>query len=414
MSLRTFIEKKEVSALLSSYVKVAPTPGFVPPSLLAPAQSMEYRLVGAAFDYLMRTLVERMNPGCQRTAWIASAALLFFREDLEEIDSKLFTLAKECHDRALLAHKQYLSDGILTEGLLLGAIHLARIDRVFRDGPEHLRKEWFALAYPREMADLRRLYEIVPREKFQSQHQCFLNPTFDLASKLVKGADADVIIDDCLIDIKTTKYLRFKLADLHQIVGYYILYLLSGKSTRRPLGEIKRIGIYFSRHAFLHTLDIEKIVENSAMPQLVKGFIELAVPDPNERKTYLAGFEYPACQEWLRDLGGVIKSDRREAGKASLHLRIKKYAVEAVNELKEAGEWKRDEERINYRCDCDPHSERKGSPLTVEITFILRGETFETFSINFDLRRGREKSIARENIEEIKRKVRSYFEEHKI
>jgi len=163
MSLRTFIERPEVRSHLSSFIKVTPTPGFVPPPLLAPARSAEYRLVGASFDYLMRTLVERMNPACLRKPWIASAALIFFRQDLEEIDGKLFALARECHDRALAAHKQYLSDGVLTDELLLGAIHLARIDRVYRDGPEYLRKEWFTASYPREMADLRRLYEIVPQ-----------------------------------------------------------------------------------------------------------------------------------------------------------------------------------------------------------------------------------------------------------
>lgn len=104
MSLRTFIERPEVRSHLSSFIKVTPTPGFVPPPLLAPAQSTEYRLVGASFDYLMRTLIERMNPACRRKPWIATAALFFFRQDLEEIDGTLFTLAKECHDRAFAAH----------------------------------------------------------------------------------------------------------------------------------------------------------------------------------------------------------------------------------------------------------------------------------------------------------------------
>lgn len=87
---------------------------------------------------------------------------------------------------------------------------------------------------------------------------------------MVQGAAADLIIDDCLVDIKTTKYLRLKATDLRQIVGYYILYLLSGRSADRPLGEIKRVGIYFSRHAFLHTFEIERIIEPALLPQVVK------------------------------------------------------------------------------------------------------------------------------------------------
>lgn len=133
--------------------------------------------MGTAFDYLMRSLVERLNPACRRTPWVATAALVLYRQDLEERDRGLYALAKECHDGALAAHKAYLADGALTDELLLGVIHLARTDRVIRDGPEHLRKEWFAMQYPREMEDLRRLHEVVPREKFQSRGQRFLNPS---------------------------------------------------------------------------------------------------------------------------------------------------------------------------------------------------------------------------------------------
>src|SRR4051812_1955311 len=106
MSLRSFIERPEVRSHLSSFIRVTPTPGFVPPPLLAPAQSAEYRLVGAALDYLMRSLVERMSPSCRRKPWSAAAALLFVRQELGGIGAALFARAKGCHDRALAAHKR--------------------------------------------------------------------------------------------------------------------------------------------------------------------------------------------------------------------------------------------------------------------------------------------------------------------
>ena len=43
---------------------------------------------------------------------------------------------------------------------------------------------------------------------FKSE-KCYLNPTFGDASNLVGGADADIILDDMLIDIKTTKAISF-------------------------------------------------------------------------------------------------------------------------------------------------------------------------------------------------------------
>lgn len=78
------------------------------------------------------------------------------------------------------------------------------------------------------------------------------------------------------------------------------------------------MGIYFSRHAFLHTLEIEKIIEPASVPRLVKGFIELAAPDPKERVPYLRGFEYPACRKWARGLESIPGAERQEASKGRL------------------------------------------------------------------------------------------------
>jgi hypothetical protein len=409
MSLKSFVERPEVRALLSSYITVVPTPGFIPPPLLVPPRSAEYMLMGAAFDYLLRSLAERLNPSCHRGPWIATGALAFFREELTGGDPSLFAAAKECHDRALAAHKKYLSDGVLSDELLLGVIHLARIDRIYRDGPEYFRKEWLSLPYTTESAELRHLYEVVPLEKFESKDQCFLNPVFDLASHLVRGADADLIVDDCLIDVKTTRYLKFKTRDLHQIVGYYLLYLLTGVSAKRPIGKINRVGVYFSRHAFLHTLELEKIIEPGQIQAVLKRFVELAAPDVQERAKYYGGFTHPACRNWLDDLTAELIEQKALNRKDRLLTRIKSYAAAAVAELKEEGSWERFEERINYRCDCDVSEGDKGKVVPSTVTFVLHGESLEIFTVKFDVKRGRGRDSARENVDKIKREVLTYF-----
>ena len=84
-----------------------------------------------------------------------------------------------------------------------------------------------------------------------------LNPVFGYGSRLVGGADADMIIDGTLIDIKTTKDPTFKEDYYYQLVGYYILSLLGRIDTSywksRNNAAVHRIGIYFSRHGVLHT-----------------------------------------------------------------------------------------------------------------------------------------------------------------
>ena len=66
-----------------------------------------------------------------------------------------------------------------------------------------------------------------------------LNPTFD-GSVDVDGADADFILANCLIDIKSTISPKISKLFLYQILGYAIL----DYSDQYHLGEV---GFYFTR-----------------------------------------------------------------------------------------------------------------------------------------------------------------------
>ena len=82
---------------------------------------------------------------------------------------------------------------------------------------------------------------------FKTESLCILNPIFGRASGLVGGADCDLVIDDTLIDIKTTKYLALKREYFNQLIGYYVLSKID-QIQGAPRGyAIRRLGIYFSR-----------------------------------------------------------------------------------------------------------------------------------------------------------------------
>jgi hypothetical protein len=70
-------------------------------------------------------------------------------------------------------------------------------------------------------------------------HPAILNPTFD-GSDDVGGADADLILDDCLVEIKTTLNPRWNRDWLYQLLGYTLL----DYSDRY---QIRSIGIYLAR-----------------------------------------------------------------------------------------------------------------------------------------------------------------------
>ena len=109
---------------------------------------------------------------------------------------------------------------------------------------------------------MRNLILTVPEDVFNAKEVCILNPTFNEASRLVGGADADIIIDDILIDIKTVKYLKLSRPDFNQLIGYYILY---------------KIGIYFSRYGYLHIINLVDVINNNTFPEFIERFKEEAM-----------------------------------------------------------------------------------------------------------------------------------------
>ena len=71
-----------------------------------------------------------------------------------------------------------------------------------------------------------------------------LNPTFARVSHALGGADADLIVGDRLLDIKTSISLSTKAADLYQLLGYALA------DTNDNYG-VRRVGFYYSRRPAL-------------------------------------------------------------------------------------------------------------------------------------------------------------------
>jgi len=120
-----------------------------------------------------------------------------------------------------------------------------------------------------EVDDLLELYKAIPRDLFVGD-RVFLNPELSLLNRDIKPAprnlvgggvkaDADVIIDDLLLEVKTSKtkitpYLP--LQDFCQLMGYFALTSLRGKH------QIKRLGIYYARFGHLFEFPIPRALPN--------------------------------------------------------------------------------------------------------------------------------------------------------
>ena len=261
MSLTSFLKIPKVKAeFLNTFEFKAPV---LSAELKAPPQTQNYSLVGTAFDYLLRFHLERLNPNSITSVWVAESAV-----ELTKIKPQIYEKLRAILDTTKKVHGSFLKNGILTNSIVASSIMLAKLDLIYRAG----RLDPNLLDFnDGDIIDLKNLISIVDYSIFKSSKVSALNPTFGDASHLVCGADADFIIDDTLIDIKTTKNLKFDRDYYDQLVGYFILSKLGGIDGLNG-HKIKKVGIYFSRHGLLHVMPVSNIENNPRFPSFVEWF----------------------------------------------------------------------------------------------------------------------------------------------
>ena len=220
-----------------------------------------YSLIGTAFDYLLRFYLERINKNSKTSKWVSYLSLDLIEDGrLKDNISKLIKNAEK-------NYQKYLDDGMLNDELLKSCIHLAQIDIIFRAG---IVDENIGLCDSSNIQDLRNLYALLKKDDFKAD-VCILNPTFGEASLLVGGADADIIINNSIIDIKTTKKIELTKDYLNQIVGYYVLYRIGGINNEKNI-KIDNVGIYFSRYGFLYKMPIKEVLNLGDIGSLIEWF----------------------------------------------------------------------------------------------------------------------------------------------
>jgi len=233
--------------------------------LLAEPQTKHYGLVGTAFDYIFRFYLERINNvSNDNKVWIAEQAieLLAHNESVYEIGVEIINSVKELR-------KTFLKTGDLSEELIRQTLRMSYIDPIFRAGTgiEYIGMD----ADKADIDDIKKQFGLIEEKQFKAKNICILNPTFGEASRLVGGADADFLIDDKLIDIKTTKKLELKLNDFCQIIGYLLLHKISGINKQKEI-VINQLGIYFSRYGYLFLFNVKDLIDDNSLHNFTEWF----------------------------------------------------------------------------------------------------------------------------------------------
>lgn len=271
MSLTSFIAEKDVKAKLHevfpfSRIRLEPMPVIEP---LTP----HYSLVGTAFDYLLRFSLQRLYAHVIVKPWIAElAAIGQYYAIAETYGEAVAGQSVKIVEEAKHFHRGYLQSGILTNELLRSILLLAQIDPFFRARKLY---EPFGVVDSQDVEDLRHLFAAIPFEHFLSRSVCLLDPTFG-SSDLVGGADVDLVLDQTMIDIKTTKFLQVKREYIDQLLGYYMLYRLGGVTGMPERHVISELGIYFSRYGYMCTCPLEQFGSEATFMDFLPWFAQRA------------------------------------------------------------------------------------------------------------------------------------------
>ena len=138
--------------------------------------------------------------------------------------------------------------------------------------------EWLSIPNSQEITDLSELSWL-----FYGKHHRLLsfphvlNPTFE-GSNDVDGADADIIVNKLLVELKTTTRPTEKTAEaLYQLLGYALLDYADEY-------QINAVGLYMVRQGLLLQWNLESILENISLnfAELRSQFQEVAANSPRE------------------------------------------------------------------------------------------------------------------------------------
>jgi hypothetical protein len=152
------------------------------------------------------------------------------------------------------------------------AIRLGKLDDMSRAGRFD---PMFELVAQKDVEDLLAMLAITPFESLLHDKVLLLNPTFGEASRLVGGADTDLIAGDMLVDFKTTKADSMDGKNLDQLLGYFLL-ARRERQAQKTFPEIKRLALYFCRHAHLWSLNADTWTAHPDFPEVEQWFFKQA------------------------------------------------------------------------------------------------------------------------------------------
>lgn len=253
MSVFSLIRRSKVRAAIDEYMTKPPTPDGVKMKV-PPSDGGSAYLVGMAFDYATRLgLEERGAPPTELKQLAGGRIGSWYGERYPRIGHR-FEQVQRLLDRDVTTQS-----GRLSRYVARACYYLSELEVVGRASrTEQLNREPTA----EELTELQELFDIIPWGEFEADDHQLLNPTFGLGSRIVNGADADLLVDNRIIDIKTVKRLQVRSRAMRQLVVYAILanHYCAETPTAEWNGEVESLGIYFARAGCLAEFPLRDVI----------------------------------------------------------------------------------------------------------------------------------------------------------
>jgi len=273
MSLSSLLQSKEVRGKFNEMINYPKLKRTL--EIKAPPITRHYSLVGTAFDYLLRFKLKLINKNASDKTWVAYAGYGRIKEDsLHQQHINAMNIIEEAEK----VYGQY-TDGLqVIPELIRSSLYLAKLDIYFRSG---VLDEDLKSVEKGDIEDLNNLYKIINPAEWIAKERCLLNPTFGSASAYIGGADADILIDNKLIEVKTVQGFDSYKQFINQLVGYYILNRQDNCQTTGV--TIQKVGLYFSRYASLQEFSIQEIITDKKADELWEWMKEFVAGNKMQR-----------------------------------------------------------------------------------------------------------------------------------
>lgn len=250
MSLTSRLGRPEVRGLFAAKVR---RPDWPAASVRVPVLAEDPARVGIAFDYALRYGLHAHGWAEEPETVAASAVALLVRRPALGGDAGH---ARHLLDEATTALLT-MRPRELTPETARALFDLAGLDVVYR---AHRTEQIGRVASPREVEDLAALFAIVPWDAFRPKACLALNPTFGEGSHAVGGADADLVIDNTVVEIKVVAQAAVQAETIRQLVGYALLARRYGVDVVEGPASVDRIGVYLARCGVLLTAALSEAI----------------------------------------------------------------------------------------------------------------------------------------------------------